>query len=356
MFKTGLGVNPARRTFITVFTGFAIGFTGTYLILEHSPFFPEFHNNPKWFQAVDRLGDPHSHADMAGLPPLKGEVALHSPHEDFHKDEDLVAKRLAQEVRVLCWIMTSPANHQTKAKHVLATWGKRCNTLLFMSSANDSSLPVVILNVLESHELLWAKTKAAFTYVYEHHSRDYDWVLKADDDTYVIMENLRYLLYNYNSSDPLYFGCRFKPYVKQGYMSGGAGYVLSKEAVSRLVSKAIPDKTKCRPGAYGAEDVEVGVCLENVGVVAMDSRDQYQRGRFFPFSPENHLIPHLDPGFWYWSYIYYNTTDGMDCCSDLAITFHYISPQQMYVMEYLIYHLRPYGIQHHDTLGILHTD
>lgn len=49
------------------------------------------------------------------------------------------------------------------------------------------------------------------------------------------MENLRYMLLPYKPSEPIYFGCRFKPYVKQGYMSGGAGYVLSKEAVRRLV-------------------------------------------------------------------------------------------------------------------------
>lgn len=52
---------------------------------------------------------------------------------------------------------------------------------------------------------------------------------------YVIVENLRYMLFPHKPSEPIYYGCRFKPYVKQGYMSGGAGYVLSKEAVKRFI-------------------------------------------------------------------------------------------------------------------------
>lgn len=93
-------------------------------------------------------------------------------------------------------------------------------------------------------------------------------------------------------------------------MSGGAGYVLSKEALRRFVEKAIPNKNFCRQNNNGAEDAEIGKCLEKVNVIAGDSRDENARGRFFPFVPEHHLIPsHTNKDFWYWHYIYYKTDE-----------------------------------------------
>ncbi len=175
-----------------------------------------------------------------------------------------------------------------------------------MSSEEDEELPAIQLDVPEGRDFLWGKTREAFKYSYENYKNKVDWYLKADDDTFVVVENLRHLLHDRSSTDPVYYGRRFKPYVSQGYMSGGAGYVLSKEAVRKFVETGLKDPSKCRDDPGGAEDLEMGQCLQNIGVKAGDSRDELGRETFHPFEPEHHLIPGLVPkDNWYWEYNYY---------------------------------------------------
>lgn len=202
----------------------------------------------------------------------------------IHKNDSLYSA-----VRILCWVVTGPSNHKTKAIHVMQTWGRRCNKLLFMSSVSDDSIPAIALPVKEGRENLWAKTKAAAKYLYTYHIEDADWFFKADDDTYAILNNMRLLLHTLDPLKPHYLGCEFHPAKYPGYMSGGAGYILSKTALQLLVETGLPNDTLCKPGNDGDEDVELGRCLGNLGIEGNDTRDEFGALRFHPYMAEVHM-------------------------------------------------------------------
>jgi glycoprotein-N-acetylgalactosamine 3-beta-galactosyltransferase len=118
-------------------------------------------------------------------------------------------------------ITTHVENHRQKVISIKETWGKRCDVLLFVSSKSDPTFPAVKVCEIEDHYHLWCKTKEGLRYAYENYLDEADWFLKADDQTYVIVDNLKNFLSFYDQNNPIYFGCKFRLRDNISYMSGG---------------------------------------------------------------------------------------------------------------------------------------
>jgi len=125
-------------------------------------------------------------------------------------------------VRVFCLILTTPKNYLTRAKAINETWARRCDRYFFITEYSQETMtpeqinftqqiPIApIKDILAGYDHLTLKSTLAFLFAYENYLNDFDWFIKADDDTYLIIENLKAFLSEQNSSEPVTFGYNFK--------------------------------------------------------------------------------------------------------------------------------------------------
>ena len=252
--------------------------------------------------------------------------------------------------------MHEPKRWQAR-EAILASWGRRCQLLLFIAGRprhTDLRTPrhlhplapnalYVQLDLDEAYATLWRKTRLAFQYIAQHHFADFDWVIKIDDDSFLIAEHLRLFLATIPQQHPRYFGLPY--HTKGGYNSGGPGYVLSRHNTRQLIkSFAMPACASAEQRGI-AEDVEIGKCLRLLGVIPADTRDHSGAFRFSPFEPIQTMHHHLvaKKHSWFWGFTKYPLPKQSDCCSATFISFHYVKPDLMLTLEFLLYGLHPFS-------------
>eukprot|EP00038_Savillea_parva_P011773 m.200030 g.200030 ORF g.200030 m.200030 type:complete len:507 (-) comp20937_c0_seq1:58-1578(-) len=242
--------------------------------------------------------------------------------------------------RILCWVLTHPGSHDTKARAVNRTWGSRCDKLLFITTEEAANLPARVLDfdTPEGRNQLWNKSKLAWMHVYEKYILEADWFVKADDDTYLSMSNMHRFLSVHNPADKHMFGRVFmlngRP--ARTYVSGGSGIVLSRGSLMAL-GKAV-NRTKGKIWGsipHGPEDLQTADTLKQLGIRPGHAVDDKERQLFLPLGPqfEWNRGPE-DSNLWFYRYSV-DAKMGPECCSSEWIASHYVPMDDMYRLDNL---------------------
>ncbi|KAI9992947.1 hypothetical protein PInf_014889 [Phytophthora infestans] len=285
----------------------------------------------------------------------------------------------AAKSRVLCWVNTYHANHDKRLHAIKRTWGRKCDKLLFMSDIEDLSVPTVEIVAPPRHEMLWQKHREIVRLLVREYSEDqFDWVFKCDDDTFLIMENLKTYL---NSPEiravaedgPVLLGHRmtlqwwemqrlFEPFenhnpdrvaamlkVKQDtkndggllYTPGGGGYAMNWAYLKKL--EAAFEEPFCLPNEVVPDDWAISFCMRQFGVIPLDTRDKEKRERFHQYDPNDlYTRPYDEEAYdhklfssiyqennWFSDHFGIGWQNGKNCCAPDSITFHYVKPPLM---------------------------
>ena len=118
--------------------------------------------------------------------------------------------------KLFCFILISKKHFNERAKILFETWGKRCGTFRFVlqfknkkekeNFQNENHFPIIELSPFSSFSSsfwnssfddnylnLSEKLRQTIFHLYSNY-QNYFWYLKADDDTFIIIENLLRLL------------------------------------------------------------------------------------------------------------------------------------------------------------------
>uniref|UniRef100_A0A158PAT9 N-acetylgalactosaminide beta-1,3-galactosyltransferase n=1 Tax=Angiostrongylus cantonensis TaxID=6313 RepID=A0A158PAT9_ANGCA len=215
------------------------------------------------------------------------------------------------------------------------TWLSRCDHgQLFTDgffSTDDIPYSTVFAGIPDSYYDLFYKSRYAFFYTYQYISKHFDWYMKADDDTYVVVEHLKDYLSTLDPNKPYYLGYILKPYLEHGYNAGGAGYVLSRAAVKIFNEILYGNETLCPDDIY--EDVGIGRCLASIGIFPHDTRNNHGQNRFNTYAPsEAYHASKNDP-----KWTFFDEKKGYHAFASDFISFHHLSPDEIRLFDILLY-------------------
>lgn len=205
----------------------------------------------------------------------------------------------------------------------------------WIQAANKSRNVAFSMHKLREEESianLWEKTYTSFIHSYQHELDKYGWFVGMNTDAIIVCENLNRLVSeNSWSPDGSYYLGHTLHHRSVSFNAGGL-YVFSRGALRKVGPRLVQLLTEprnpnqgleiCYDTASQEEDVKLGSCFKEVGVLPTLSKDYDKLGRdaFFNFRLKDHHQLTWAAGDWFWEGK--DRAREEDCCSDYPIQDH----------------------------------
>lgn len=163
------------------------------------------------------------------------------------------AKFLYENVKVLCLILVRNVQNAEAAEN---TWGKGCNFIEYVSLGNKAKRKILPIKKTKEQSSWVLLCKALLTV------KTYDWIVIVNDNSFVILENLRRLLAGMDYKKGHYLG-HAVTFWTVTYNTGQAGYVLSWGSVEAIRKKFVSVESCTSEITYlNQEDMYLGKLVE----------------------------------------------------------------------------------------------
>ena len=127
-------------------------------------------------------------------------------------------------------ILTCEKYIPTRCEAVRTTWLQSVDDYYFLSSVPNPDRKILGWNTPDDYDSCSLK----YIEFFKHETIDADWIVFCDDDTFVFPDRMSAMLSSLNPKESLYIGYEFAGMKPPGGLSGGAGFVLSRECYLRL--------------------------------------------------------------------------------------------------------------------------
>uniref|UniRef100_A0AAF5DAW6 N-acetylgalactosaminide beta-1,3-galactosyltransferase n=1 Tax=Strongyloides stercoralis TaxID=6248 RepID=A0AAF5DAW6_STRER len=267
--------------------------------------------------------------------------------------------------KILCAIFSHPKKETSTLNHIIRTWLTHCDKALFITTTGENfhdkgeekkMMRIEVIKILSNGEKMsiFTETIKSFMILYNKFfnntiGQKYDWLLKVNDNSFVVIENLKRFLRNKDKNESIYYGYNSnfnekdnKILLNRKYITGGSGYVISKNGIKNIIEKKNFFLKNCSKEIFnGFEDVIIGRCFEKLGIKGGNSKDENGLETFLP--PINKKKYTLKLSKFEEMYNVF-PGDKNECqkMSQYPISFHNIIPENLYILNYIFYNGKVY--------------